>query len=78
MVLFVYRDEYYAERLINDTDSKDYSVNLQRYENARGKAEVIIAKQRHGPTGTAHLAFQPEFTRFTDLVDDDHLPERFE
>ena len=78
VVLFVYRDEYYAERLINDTDSKDYAVNLQRYENARGKAEVIIAKQRHGPTGTAHLAFQPEYTRFTDLIDDDHLPERFE
>ncbi|MCJ8309668.1 MAG: replicative DNA helicase [Rhizobiaceae bacterium] len=78
VVLFVYRDEYYAERLINDTDSKDYAANLQRYENARGKAEVIIAKQRHGPTGTAHLAFQPEYTRFTDLIDDDHLPERFE
>ena len=78
VVLFVYRDEYYAERMINDTDSKDYATNLQRYENARGKAEVIIAKQRHGPTGTAHLAFQPEYTRFTDLIEDDHLPERFE
>ncbi|MEP0943502.1 MAG: replicative DNA helicase [Rhizobiaceae bacterium] len=78
VVLFVYRDEYYAERLLNDTENKDYAANLQRYENGRGKAEVIIAKQRHGPTGTAHLAFQPEFTRFTDLIDDDHLPERFE
>ncbi len=78
VVLFVYRDEYYAERLMNDTESKDYAAHQQRYENARGKAEVIIAKQRHGPTGTAHLAFQAEYTRFTDLIDDDHLPERFE
>ncbi len=78
VVLFVYRDEYYAERLMNDTDNKDYEKNAQRYEAGRGKAEVIIAKQRHGPTGTANLAFQAEFTRFTDLIDDDHLPERFE
>ncbi|NKB54245.1 MAG: replicative DNA helicase [Rhizobiaceae bacterium] len=78
VVLFVYRDEYYAERLMNDTDNKDYEKNVQRYEAGRGKAEVIIAKQRHGPTGTAHLAFQAEYTRFTDLIDDDHLPERFE
>lgn len=78
VVLFVYRDEYYAERLMNDTESKEYEKHVQRYENARGKAEVIIAKQRHGPTGTAHLAFQPEYTRFTDLMDEDRLPERFE
>ncbi|MEP1205906.1 MAG: replicative DNA helicase [Rhizobiaceae bacterium] len=78
VVLFVYRDEYYAERLMNDTDSKDYEKHVQRYEAGRGKAEVIIAKQRHGPTGTANLAFQAEYTRFTDLIDDDHLPERFE
>ena len=63
---------------MNDTDSKDYEKHVQRYEAGRGKAEVIIAKQRHGPTGTAHLAFQAEYTRFTDLIDDDHLPERFE
>ena len=45
---------------------------------ARGKAEVIIAKQRHGPTGTVGLAFQGEFTRFSDLAEGDHLPERYE
>ena len=44
----------------------------------RGKAEVIVAKQRHGPTGTVSLAFQGEFTRFSDLAEDQHLPERFE
>jgi replicative DNA helicase len=44
----------------------------------RGKAEVIIAKQRHGPTGTVSLGFEGQFTRFFDLAEESHLPERFE
>ncbi|EJF74464.1 hypothetical protein MEC_00988 [Bartonella alsatica IBS 382] len=44
-------------------------------DKAFGKADVIIAKQRHGPTGTVHLAFQSDFTRFSDLADSDYLPE---
>ena len=37
-----------------------------------------FAKQRHGPTGTVPMGFQGEFTRFFDLAEDSHLPERFE
>jgi replicative DNA helicase len=37
----------------------------------KGVAEVIIAKQRNGPTGVVKLAFQGEFTRFSNLADDD-------
>ena len=33
-----------------------------------GKAEVIIGKQRHGPIGSIDLAFEGEFTRFSNLV----------
>jgi replicative DNA helicase len=44
-------------------------------EAAYGKAEVIIGKQRHGPTGTAVLHFEGATTRFSNHVDDDHLPE---
>ena len=47
------------------------------FEKVHGTAEVIIAKQRHGPTGTVKLAFQAEFTRFSDLAPEHHLPERF-
>ena len=43
---------------------------------ALGKAEVIIGKQRHGPTGTVELQFEGQFTRFSDLAHDGHLPDR--
>lgn len=43
---------------------------------ADGKAEVIIAKQRHGPTGTVPMKIQGEFTRFFDLAEENHLPRR--
>jgi replicative DNA helicase len=43
-----------------------------------GKAEVIIGKQRHGPTGRIKLQFTPEFTRFANLASEERLPERRE
>jgi replicative DNA helicase len=53
VVAFIYRDEVY-----NKTD-----------DNAnKGKAEVILGKQRNGPTGTAYLAFLDAYTRFENLA----------
>ena len=46
-------------------------------EKAHGRAEIIIGKQRHGPTGTIELAFDAEVTRFSNLAREENLPERF-
>jgi replicative DNA helicase len=76
VVLFVYREEYYLERLEPKEGTEEWIKWDGNMREARGKAEVIIAKQRHGPTGSAKLAFQGQYTRFSDLIDDNYLPER--
>ncbi len=84
VVLFVYREEYYlknSEPQESNSDAETMAKRekwLQKMQEVQGKAEVIIAKQRHGPTGTVELQFQGEFTRFADLAEDGHLPQRFD
>ncbi|WP_417463753.1 replicative DNA helicase [Kordiimonas sp.] len=79
MVMFVFREEYYKEKeQPSESDQTKHAEWQAQMQALYGKAEVIIGKQRHGPVGTVHLAFEKECTRFTDLIDDDHLPERFE
>ncbi len=53
VVAFIYREDYY------DTEN--------RYPEKKGVAEIIIGKQRNGPTGVVQVAFQPEYTRFQDI-----------
>jgi len=52
VVCFIHREEYY------DRDNED----------VKGKAEIIIAKQRNGPTGSVHLAYMADYTRFENLA----------
>ncbi len=56
VVAFIYRDDVYNK------DSNNPN---------RGKAELILAKQRNGPVGTVHLAFLNTYTRFESLAPDD-------
>ncbi len=68
VVMFVYRDEYYREReKPGDHDLEAMAKWQTIMEQAHGKAEVIIGKQRHGPIGTVELAFEGRFTRFSNL-----------
>jgi replicative DNA helicase len=50
-----------------------WEAEMQR---VHGKAEVIIGKQRHGPTGTVELQFDANITRFSNLAQTDRIPEQ--
>ena len=75
VVMFVYREIYYLQNDVpqqrgNETQDK-FQLRMQEWEQKKldiaKKAEAIIAKQRHGPTGTANLFFNGEFTEFGNL-----------
>ena len=75
VVLFVYREEYYLEnkKPREGTDEfRDWQIKIT---NAHGKAELIIGKQRHGPTGTVELQFEATLTRFGNLAREEAIPE---
>lgn len=78
VVIFVYREEYYLKNREPKPGTDEYIKWEHEMNEMRGKAEVIVAKQRHGPTGSVSLAFQGEFTRFSDLAEEHHIAERFE
>jgi len=78
VVLFVFREEYYVknaeprrspDQVASDFKTEEYLRWEEQMSKIKGTADVIIAKQRHGPTGTVSLGFQAEFTRFSDLAD---------
>ncbi|MBW3097907.1 replicative DNA helicase [Pseudohoeflea coraliihabitans] len=78
VVVFVFREEYYvknaeprrsSDEVAADIKTPEYLAWEEKMSKVRGTADVIIAKQRHGPTGTVQLGFQAEFTRFSDLAD---------
>ncbi len=85
VVMFVYREEYYLSKSEPEQKAEESTEHFQtrhsrwveKSEKALGKAEVIIAKQRHGSTGVINPNFIGKFTKFVDAVADDHLPEQF-
>ena len=78
VVMFVFREEYYHARMEPKPNTSEYIKWQEDGERIQGIAEVIIGKQRHGPTGTIKLQFDGRFTRFGNLAQDAYLPERFE
>lgn len=63
IVMFVYREEYYVRH------------DDPRFAEVEGKAEMIIAKQRNGPTGVCHLTFHKDYVRFENAAARHRVPE---
>jgi replicative DNA helicase len=76
VVMFVFREEYYLKNKQPREGTEEFIKWLGDMERAHGRAEVILGKQRHGPTGTVELQFEAEVTRFSNLARDDSLPAR--
>lgn len=82
VVMFVYREHYYKKahkpvQRDGDDDAKydqivkDWDERLKQIEN---DAEIIVAKQRHGPTGTVELHWNGEYTTFGNKARPDRVP----
>ena len=78
VVMFVYRDEYYLKNKKPKEGSEEFFKWQTEMEQVAGIAEIIIGKQRHGPTGTVPVQFDAEVTRFSNLAREINLPERME
>ena len=64
-------------RFVRVTGTDLEAVERLKFDTARGKAEVIVSKQRHGPTGTVTLHFEGATTKFSNYVAEDHLPDGY-
>jgi replicative DNA helicase len=83
VVMFVYREEYYLSRSEPSQRPEETIEKFgdrhdrwkERCEQVYGLAEIIVAKQRHGPIGPVKLRFAHETTRFDNFMSDDRLPD---
>jgi replicative DNA helicase len=81
VVMFIFREEYYRGRepKLGENESQDkFNERFQEWreymEKIHGIAEIIVEKQRHGPTGTVRLQFEAEITKFKNFVASENLP----
>ena len=80
VVMFIYRESYYLERLEPirkpEEDDLKYNERVSRWQQLTNdnynKAEIIIAKQRHGPIGSIKMHFDANYTKFSDLTTKDY------
>jgi replicative DNA helicase len=68
LVLLLYREEYYVGREKPADGQPGLADWIQKIALAAGKAEVIVAKNRHGASGTVQVQFNAAITRFSDLA----------
>ena len=67
VVMFVYRAAYYLERKEPQAATVEHAEWQAKMSEIAHLAQIIIAKQRHGPTGNVDLEFEAMFTKFKDI-----------
>ena len=67
VVMFIYREEYYIERKEPSQGTEDYQKWQEKMAKIHNVAEVLVAKQRHGPIGKVNLHFEGSITKFSNL-----------
>ena len=67
VVMFVYREAYYLERKEPTLGSIEHAEWQQKMDEISSLAEIMIGKQRHGPTGNVKVEFEAMYTKFKDL-----------
>ena len=67
VVMFIYREEYYTERKEPSPGTEDYQKWQEKMGKIHNVAEVLVAKQRHGPIGKVNLHFEGSITKFSNL-----------
>jgi replicative DNA helicase len=67
VVMFVYRAAYYLERKEPQAATVEHAEWQSKMSEIAHLAQIIIAKQRHGPTGNVDLEFEAMFTKFKDI-----------
>jgi replicative DNA helicase len=75
IVLFIYREDYYLAAKQPADDHPDFAAWQEEMARNYGKAEILVAKQRHGSTGKVRVKFDSRITKFSDAVDEGYLPE---
>ena len=68
VVMFVYRESYYLERKQPKLGSIEHAEWQSKMNDVNGLADIILGKQRHGPTGTVKVEFEGIYTKFKDLT----------
>ena len=67
VVMFVYREAYYLEKKEPRPATVEYAEWQAKMGEVSNMAEIIVGKQRHGPTGNVFLEFEAMFTKFKDI-----------
>ena len=67
VVMFVYREAYYLENKEPTLGSIEHAEWQQKMDEISRLADIMIGKQRHGPTGNIKVEFEAMYTKFKDL-----------